>query len=110
MFPLWLLLACSDKQEANTFPQSNQNVSDTVDTDETSHDDTGIHQTDTAQVDTALPDTGDDTNPDTGPSDVNMVKDFTLPDINPLSSSYNQSYSPRDFLQAVSGWYFIKGT
>ena len=115
MIPLWLFLACTAKEDSNTIPQSNQDVNDPVDTQDTDQEDTNITpvdtaQVDTAQVDTGSSDTGEDTNPDTDTSDVVMVKDFSLPDINPLSGSVNQTYSPRDYLQKVSGWYFIKGT
>ena len=39
-----------------------------------------------------------------------MVSDFILMDVNPYSATYGQYYSPRDYLQAVSGWYFIHAT
>jgi hypothetical protein len=35
-----------------------------------------------------------------------MVSDFALTDVNSTSSTYNQSVSPRDYLEQVSGWYF----
>ena len=35
-----------------------------------------------------------------------MVFDFALTDVNSTSSTYNQSVSPRDYLEQVSGWYF----
>ena len=37
---------------------------------------------------------------------VEMVPVFSLPDVNGTSSTYDQSVSPRDYLQQVSGWYF----
>jgi len=39
-----------------------------------------------------------------------VVPDFQLVDENPNSSTYTQSVSPRDYLQQVSGWYFIHAT
>ena len=38
------------------------------------------------------------------------VPDFTLADVNPLSSSGGEGISPRDYLQQVSGWYFGHAT
>ena len=34
--------------------------------------------------------------------------DFALLDVNPTSATYNQTVSPRDYRQTVSGWYFGK--
>ena len=84
------------------------NPEDTEDTQETDTADTSI---DTAFTDTATEDTGEpiDTGTTTGPGS-NAVSDFTLPDINPASSSLGQNISPRDYLQQISGWYFIKAT
>lgn len=55
---------------------------------------------DTAAVDTAVVDTGD------GLSD-DAVPDFLLADLNPSSPRCGQMVSPRDYLEEVSGWYFI---
>lgn len=35
--------------------------------------------------------------------------DFSLEDVNPASSTYQQAVSPRDYLEQVSGWYFANG-
>lgn len=43
-------------------------------------------------------------------SSIQMVSDFSLPDVNPFSATLGQYYSPRDYLQQVSGWYFIHAT
>jgi hypothetical protein len=40
----------------------------------------------------------------------NAVPDFSLPDLNPTSSRYGEAVSPRDYLEQVSGWYFIHAT
>ena len=39
-----------------------------------------------------------------------IVPDFTLPDINPTSPSFNQIISPRDYQGTVSAWYFGHAT
>ena len=39
-----------------------------------------------------------------------MVPDFTLMDLNPMSSSAGQEVSPRDYLSRVSAWYFGHST
>ena len=87
---------------------SSEDTGDTTDTSDTATIDSG----DTADTDTA--DTGDtDTGiVDTGTFEAgpNTVPDFVLSDINPNSSTMNQNISPRDYLQQVSGWYFIKAT
>ena len=36
--------------------------------------------------------------------------DFSLPDVNPNSASFQAQISPRDYLQQVSGWYFGHAT
>lgn len=97
---------------------------DTADTEEPvgtgdTPDDTG------GTIDTGNVDSGDtaDTEPvDTGETDTdtvdtgssepgaNAVPEFLLADINPNSSTVGQNISPRDYLQQVSGWYFIKAT
>ena len=45
-----------------------------------------------------------------GSDSLHLMSDFSLPDINPQSSSFGQTISVRDQLQQVSGWYFIKAT
>ena len=45
----------------------------------------------------------------TGPV-LNAVPNFTLPDTNPSSPTVGQTISPSDYLQQISGWYFIKST
>ena len=47
---------------------------------------------------------------DSGVSSEHFVLDFSLPDANPSSPSFGQPISPRDYLNQVSGWYFIKAT
>lgn len=39
-----------------------------------------------------------------------QVADFALLDVNPTSSTYNQTISPRDYLGEVSAWYFGHAT
>jgi hypothetical protein len=39
-----------------------------------------------------------------------MVADFALLDVNPNSTTHNETVSPRDFVGAVSGWYFGQAT
>ena len=34
------------------------------------------------------------------------MPDFTLPDVNPASLTFNEQVSPRDYLDKVSAWYF----
>lgn len=90
---------------------------DTEDTSEETGDTNDTNDTDTGDsddtADTAVVDTGDtgiiDTGETTGPG-PNAVPDFLLADINPNSSTMGQNISPRDYLQQISGWYFIKST
>ena len=81
---------------------------DTGDTSDTGSIDSG-DTADTEPVDTGDTDTGV---VDTGSSEpgANAVPDFLLADINPNSSTVGQNISPRDYLQQISGWYFIKAT
>jgi hypothetical protein len=41
---------------------------------------------------------------------ADMVSDFMLTDVNPASSTYGQSVSPRDYQGQVSAWYFGHAT
>jgi hypothetical protein len=45
-----------------------------------------------------------------GPSDAVPAPDFALPDVNATSATYDQTVSPRDYLQKVSAWYFGHAT
>jgi hypothetical protein len=35
-----------------------------------------------------------------------IVPDFSLEDVNPDSATSGQPFSPRDYLEQVSGWFF----
>ena len=49
-----------------------------------------------------------DTGSDTGTAPpTNRKDDFSLEDLNPTSPRYGEAVSPRDYLQKVSGWYFL---
>ena len=39
-------------------------------------------------------------------SDLEVVADFSLIDVNPTSETYNQAVSPTDYRGQVSAWYF----
>ena len=97
-----------DTVDTGETADTSENTDDTADTNDTGAVDSG----DTA--DTGTVDTGDtDTDTfDTGTSEAgpNAVPDFVLADINPNSSTMGQNISPRDYLQQISGWYFIKAT
>jgi hypothetical protein len=67
-----------------------------------------------AEETSAATDTGDSGSTDTAVTDTGAaplpVFDFQLPDENPHSATFGQTVSPRDHLEQVSGWYFIKAT
>lgn len=48
------------------------------------------------------------TKPEATPPD--RVPDFSIVDVNPNSSAYGDSISPRDYLGKVSCWYFGHST
>ncbi len=98
--------------DTDTSDTGSDTDTDSVDTDTGSVD----TDTDTGSIDTGIADTGSDTGTDTG-SDTgslgpgaNAVADFSLIDVNLASSTAGQNISPRDYLQQISGWYFIKAT
>ena len=96
-----------DTSDTDTSVSDTSDTEDTVDTSDTIDTDTDGPQ-DTGVIDTA--DTGTiDTGTSTEPG-LNAVPDFLLADINPNSSTMGQNISPRDYLQQISGWYFIKST
>lgn len=47
---------------------------------------------------------------ETAEGEATAMPDFHLVDLNPASSRYNQSISPRDYLEQVSAWYFSHST
>ena len=53
---------------------------------------------------------GDDDDDMGGPPPEGVVEDFTLKDVNPNSTRFDQDVSPRDYLEKVSGWYFGAAT
>jgi hypothetical protein len=64
-----------------------------------------------------LPGCGEDSGPTDPPGGGNndppsgeAVPDFSLQDVNPTSSTYDQAVSPRDYLEQVSAWYFGSAT
>ena len=56
------------------------------------------------------PDEDTSSSQDTGESSPFALYNFTLPDVNPFSSSYGNDITPSDYLGQVTGWYFIKAT
>ena len=56
------------------------------------------------------PDEDTSSSQDTGESSSFAIYNFTLPDVNPFSSSYGSDITPSDYLGQVTGWYFIKAT
>lgn len=48
--------------------------------------------------------------PAEGEAGAPAMPDFALVDVNASSPAYNQDVSPRDYLEQVSGWYFIYST
>ncbi|HNH46991.1 MAG TPA: hypothetical protein PKY30_08135 [Myxococcota bacterium] len=58
--------------------------------------------------DSGRPDSQPDSGEDSGIQD--QAADFLLADVNSASPRYGELVSPRDYLQQVSGWYFIHST
>lgn len=127
--PVVFVLGCGEDKPVDTAASEveDTSVADTNDTNDTGSSDTAAsdtgvdsdsgetnQDTDTGTSDTGTDtDTGDTDNLDTGSTTgpgANAVPDFLLADINPNSSTLGQNISPRDYLQQISGWYFIKST
>ena len=130
--PIVFAVGCGEDKPLDTATSevADTNTADTTDTDDTNDtgdtdtatSDTDVdsdsgetnQDTDTGSSDTGTDtDTGDTDNLDTGSTTgpgANAVPDFLLADINPNSSTLGQTISPRDYLQQISGWYFIKST
>lgn len=117
-----LLLACqaSDPQPADSTADSAPPVDETgldsapdpdpVDSVADSAPDSGPDSAvDSALLDTGTGDTGGGDTGDTYPKKA-WVADFLLVDENPGSPTYGLALSPRDYLEQVSGWYFIHAT
>lgn len=117
---LWLLAAaCTAPKDDTAAGDPTDTAADTATAGDTAGDtapDTGDTTGDTSDTaadtaDTAA-DTGTDTGADTGDTGLSAlaVPDFALADLNPASTRYGQSVSPRDYMEKVSGWYFIHAT
>lgn len=53
---------------------------------------------------------GDGGGDDTPQPSADALPDFSLPDVNPNSPSFNEQVSPRDHLAKVTAWYFGHAT
>lgn len=117
MWSLLLGLACTATDKGETASRDSARdtgpvAQDSADTDGPNPIDTGAPHTGDSTV--ADSDTGGHTG-DTGPIDTgtetgpgaNALPDFLLADLNPNSARYGELVSPRDYLEEVSGWYFI---
>ena len=109
-----LLLGCS-QQEAYTVTvgtNKKKGPSSVLDTGPSSDDDNDIDPEVSDQTDPA-PEPSEPSNEET-PSNTDAPPeakpDFILQDINPTSSTFSNDISPRDYLNEVSGWYFIRST
>ena len=112
------LVSCTQKPKDSGFfpvpepapePSADTSASDTAGLDTADPLDSGIADTGLDTADTGA-DTDTDTDTDTEDPVYVMVEDFSLPDINRASDSFTQQISPRDHIQQVTGWYFIKAT
>jgi hypothetical protein len=126
---LLFLVGCS-KPSVDPEPtgDASSDASDPVDTDSSDEGGTsGPTDTSTGGEDTAVAEGGEGSGEegseeggetsgsetggeDTGGSPVEMMADFQLEDLNPTSPRYGEVVSPRDYMEEVSGWYFIKGS
>ena len=112
-------------QNGGTAPVPKDIPSTDIEPIDTAHvDDSGVDtaESDTAQTDTAedhsdtsITDTAQDTAIDSAEPTVDspigaLATDFQLPDQNPFSHLYQSQISPRDYMNHISGWYFIKAT
>ena len=117
----YLLLACTDplgpsgadaplvSRGVDTAVDLRDTGSSDTDTIDTGRTDTGRDTSrDTAQLDTS--ETGDTGIVDTGPVRPVLVPDFALADLNPASTRYGETISPRDYIGRVSGYYFVHST
>ena len=117
VFFILTLIACSQEENytVTVGPESKDKDSRTsLDSGNSDTEDTATQiedpQTDTAQVDSDPEDTDSSRSTPSSDAPPNAQPDFTLEDINPSSQSFTQSISPRDYLNQVSGWYFIQST
>lgn len=116
---LYVLFACNDPLGSTgaDAPLVGRGVDTAVDRPDTGSTDTDTPidtardtARDTALVDTAAGDSGDTGVSDTGPVRPVLVPDFALADLNPASSRYEETISPRDYIGRVSGYYFVHST
>ena len=102
------LWSCTDDKSTDTsIPVVEEEPEETGDTEETDTDtdETGDTEDTDDTAETGEPDSGDPLEPT-----EHSVFDFAYPDANISSSTFGQPVAPRDYMQQISGWYFIKAT
>ena len=98
------------EEESEETGDTDETDTDTVETDETDETDTEIVDTGDPEETGDTEETGDPDSGDPLEPTEHSVFDFAYPDANVSSSTFGQPVSPRDYMQQVSGWYFIKAT
>ena len=109
MVLLTFLVACLEETKDSdlSIVPNNQPTSETEENDEENDEENNEENNEVSSE--------PDSNPvepssDTALPVVGNIYDFTLPDLNPYSASYENQITPSDYLGEVTGWYFIKAT
>lgn len=113
MYVLLLSIACVQTPAEDSVRKEGLTDSDPIggtDSREDSKESGKIDSSDSIAHSGHSADSGDSNPPvDTDPP-ADAAPDFALADVNTVSARYGEVISPRDYLQQVSGWYFIHST
>jgi hypothetical protein len=112
---LLLALGCAPDDPPGKAPggaRDDTGLADSGDADSGDTDaDSGDTDADSGDTDADSGDTDADSgDTDTGGTAPDAVPDFALNDLNRASPRFGEAISPRDYLERVSGWYFIHAT
>ena len=117
-----LLLGCGTSSIEVSATSTEKNTVNTGETNNTDNGDTEIDETEENEDTDEQSDNDDEGRPsdsgealDTNEDDeeqpnIARIADFSLPDINSGSPTFGQTISPRDYIQQITGWYFVKAT
>jgi hypothetical protein len=100
----------SDTSVVDTSTDDPQDSADSATEPVDSGADSGADSGGDSAVDTGGPDTDTGGDTDEWLPAPDAVADWSLPDLNPGSSRFGETISPRDYLSRVSGFYFVRST
>ena len=114
LWPIFSIIACGQTTVDVSFDLPETEVSNNETTSSPDQEEDSAVSNDTAVENDDNTNTENGNSTDSEQDDqippTEMVSDFSLSDINPASSTYEQIISPRDHLGQITGWYLLDAT